>query len=215
MGWTKQEQAAIVAKRLTPGMVINLGVGMPTLVAAAVDDSDELTFHCENGLIGYRSLIEDEPIDPDIIDAACKPIQLVTGAAVVAHDVSFAIARGGRLDVTILGAHQVSANGDLANWSSGQDQIAGVGGAMDLAVGAKSVIVMTKHTDKKGNPKIVEHCTLPLTACECVDLIVSNLAVMRVTSQGLLVEELAPGVTPAQLVALTAAPLHFLKESDE
>jgi 3-oxoacid CoA-transferase B subunit len=208
-GWTKQEQAAAVARYLEPNSVINLGVGMPTLVAAAVPEEANIVFHCEDGLIGYRALEEDEPPDPDIIDAACLPIQLVTGASVVAHDVSFAIARSGRLDVTILGAHQVAANGDLANWSSGRSRIDGVGGAMDLAVGAKTVIVMIKHVDKQGRSKIVERCTLPLTAAGCVDLIVTNLAAIQVTPDGLKVIEIAPGVTPEEIAAATDAPLQF------
>lgn len=209
VGWTKEEQAQVVVQRLEPGSVINLGVGMPVLIAGAVREEQDIVLHCENGLIGYRALLDGEPVDPDIIDALCLPVRLVAGASVVAHDVSFAIARGGRLDATILGAFQVAANGDIANWTTGGGRIAGVGGAMDLAVGAKRVIAMLKHTDRHGRPKVVERCTLPLTAAGCVNLIVTNLAVISVAPDGLVVEELAPGVTREALVAATDAALAF------
>jgi 3-oxoacid CoA-transferase B subunit len=208
-GWTKAEQAEHVAKRLPVGGYVNLGIGMPGAVAAAVTDDQGIVFHCENGLIGYRSLLETEPEDPDIIDALSEPVGLITGASVVAHDVSFAIARGGRLDATVLGAFQVSQTGDLANWKTPSARIAGVGGAMDLAVGAKQVIVMMRHRDREGLPKIVEECSYPLTAVGCVSLIVTELAVIAVTPDGLVVEELVEGVTPAELQAITGAPLTF------
>ncbi|MCL1838720.1 MAG: succinyl-CoA--3-ketoacid-CoA transferase [Propionibacteriaceae bacterium] len=208
-GWNKAEQAQVVASRLAPGSVINLGVGMPVSVAAAITAEQQIVFHCENGLIGYRALEENEPVDPDIIDAAILPIQVIEGAAVVDLMTSFMVARGGRLDATILGAFQVAANGDIANWSGAVGRVAGVGGAMDLAVGAKTVIAMLKHTDREGNPKIVERCTLPLTAVGCVNLIVTDLAVIRVTDAGLVVEEMAPGLTREALIAATGATLDF------
>ncbi len=208
-GWTKAEQARQVARRLRPGSYVNLGVGMPALVAAAVSEGQGIVFHCENGLVGYRSLALGEVPDPDIIDARSDPVALIPGAAVVAHDVSFAIVRGGRLDATVLGAFQVSAQGDLANWQTPSNRVAGVGGAMDLAVGAKRVIVMMKHLDREGAPKIVQDCTYPLTAVRCVDLIVTELAVIAVTAQGLVVQELAPGISPRALTDQTAATLSF------
>jgi 3-oxoacid CoA-transferase B subunit len=208
-GWGKREQAGQVAALLRPGWVVNVGVGMPVAVPAEVDPRHGIVFHCENGLIGYRALGEGEEPDPDVIDARCEPIQLVTGAAVVAHDQSFAIARGGRLDATVLGAFQVAAGGDLANWSAGGGRVAGIGGAMDLAVGAKRVIVMMRHNDRAGNPKIVEQCTLPLTAVGCVDVIVTELAVVRVTPDGLVVAKLAPGIGSELVQARTGAPLRF------
>ncbi|MDR2567262.1 MAG: 3-oxoadipate CoA-transferase [Bifidobacteriaceae bacterium] len=208
-GWGKREQAREVAALLEPGWVVNVGVGMPVLVPSEVNPADGVVFHCENGLIGYRTLREEEQPDPDIIDARCEPIQLVAGASVVAHDISFGIARGGRLDATVLGAFQVAANGDLANWSVGGGRVAGIGGAMDLAVGARRVIVMLKHNDRSGNPKIVERCTLPLTAVGCVTAIVSELAVFDVTPNGLLAVKLAPGVDAGYVKAHTGAPLRF------
>jgi 3-oxoacid CoA-transferase B subunit len=207
MAWTTAEMAERVAELLPSGSCVNLGIGMPGAVAAAIDPARGILLHCENGLIGYRGLADDEQPDAEVVDAASAPVGLVAGAAVVAHDVSFAIARGGRLDVTVLGGFQVSAVGDLANWRSPDAEIAGVGGAMDLAVGARQVIVMMKHVDRAGRPKIVAECDYPLTARACVDLVVTDLAVLRVGDGGLRVVHLAPGVDLAQLQNVTAAPL--------
>lgn len=206
-GWTKREMAERVAQQLPTGSYVNLGVGLPVAVAAAVTPEQHVIFHCENGLIGYRALDENEQSDDDIIDALSDPVGLITGASVVAHDLSFAIARGGRLDATVLGAFQVSRAGDLANWKSPNATIAGVGGAMDLAVGAKQVIVMMKHVDRAGVSKIVERCDYPLTAVGVVRLIVTDLAVIRVEENGLLVQEIAPEITFDDLQSVTAAPL--------
>ncbi len=207
MSWSTREQAARVARLLPDGGYVNLGIGMPNAVADAVLPEQRIIFHCENGLIGYRALEGSETADPDIIDALSTPVQLIAGASVVAHDVSFAIARGGRLDVTVLGAFEVAANGDLANWKAPGARIAGVGGAMDLAVGAKQVIAMMKHVNRDGTPKIVERSGYPLTAAGVVNTIVTDLAVLSVTAEGLRVEDLAPGVTTEQLQAATGAPL--------
>lgn len=206
-GWSVPEQAARVAELLPDGGYVNLGIGMPGSVAAAVDPSRGIVFHCENGLIGYRALEDGEPADDDVTDAASVPVGLVVGAAVVAHDVSFAIARGGRLDATVLGGFQVSAAGDLSNWKSPGARIAGVGGAMDLAVGAQQVIAMMRHNDRAGAPKIVETCAYPLTARGSVDYIVTELAVIAVTPSGLAVREIAPGVSFDDLQARTGAEL--------
>lgn len=210
-GWTIREQAERVAVLLPDDGYVNLGIGMPGSVAAAVAPERGIFFHCENGLIGYRALDDGEEPDRDIIDAASAPVGLVTGAAVVAHDVSFAIARGGRLDATVLGAYQVSAQGDLANWKSPGARIAGVGGAMDLAVGAKQVIAMMRHTDRSGAPKIVQVCDYPITAPRSVDHIVTELAVIDVTPNGLAVREIASGVTFDQIQAATGTPLLSLR----
>jgi 3-oxoacid CoA-transferase B subunit len=211
-GWSVAQQAALVASRLPAGSLVNLGIGMPNSVAAAVHSDQDITFHCENGLIGYREREESEVIDPDIIDAASRPVSLISGAAVVGHDTSFAIARGGRLDVTVLGAFQVSAHGDLANWHVPGARVPAIGGAMDLATGAKSVIVMMKHLGRDGSLKIVDECDYPVTAFGCVDLIVSDLAVIRITPEALVVEEIAPGVSPEYLMAHTQPTLTFLNE---
>jgi len=204
-GWNKFEQAERVIRYLRPYSYVNLGVGMPGIVAEMLDDTRNIYFHCENGILGYRGLEKNEEIDPDIIDAATKPVGLIAGAAVVAHDLSFAIARGGRLDTAVLGAFQVSEAGDLANWKSPNALIAGVGGAMDLAVGAKQLIVMMKHLDKSGAAKIVKECTYPITARKVVDYIVTEFAVVAINSHGLTVVEMADGMTEEILATITAA----------
>jgi 3-oxoacid CoA-transferase B subunit len=204
-GWSKYEQAERVIKYLRPHSYVNLGVGMPGIIAEILDDTKNINFHCENGLVGYRGLNEGEVIDPDIIDAATKPVGLITGAAIVAHDLSFAIARGGRLDTAVLGAFQVSESGDLANWKSPNALIAGVGGAMDLAVGAKQVIVMMKHLDKNGESKIVKECTYPITARKVVDYIVTEFAVFGINPTGLVAIEIADGMTEEMLETITNA----------
>ena len=208
-GWDVGQQAGRVASMLPTGALVNLGIGMPVAVARAVRPDQQILFHCENGLIGYRDLADGEPADADVIDALSAPVGLVAGAAVVAHDVSFAIARGGRLDVTVLGAFQVSRTGDLANWKTPHAAVAGVGGAMDLAVGAKQVIVMMRHVDGDGQAKIVERCDYPLTAPTCVDVIVTDLAVIAVTPSGLVVREIADGITFADLQDRTATQLQL------
>jgi 3-oxoadipate CoA-transferase beta subunit len=208
-GWSKFEQAERIASRLAPGSYVNLGIGMPGIVASAVRPEDGIVFHCENGLIGYRQLTDDDEEDPDVIDAGSQPVAMIEGAAVVPHEVSFMIARGPHLDATVLGAYQVSMDGDLANWKTPTSDLAGVGGAMDLATGARNVIVMMRHQDREGNAKILRECTYPLTARRCVTLIVTELAVIAVTDHGLVVEEHAASITPEQLQELTDAPLDF------
>ena len=204
-GWSKYEQTQRVIKYLRPYSYVNLGVGMPGIVAEMLDDTRNIYFHCENGIIGYRGLEPGEEIDPDIIDAATKPVGLISGASIVAHDLSFAIARGGRLDTAVLGAFQVSELGDLANWKSPNALIAGVGGAMDLAVGAKQIIVMMIHLDKHSQAKIVKKCTYPLTARKVVDYIVTEFTVMAITSKGLTVMEMADDITEEILATITEA----------
>jgi 3-oxoacid CoA-transferase B subunit len=208
-GWSKQEQAQRVLKYLRPYSYVNLGVGMPGIITELSVGIGDIYFHCENGILGYRGLEAEEEVDLDIIDAATKPVGLIAGAAVVAHDLSFAIARGGRLDTAVLGAFQVSESGDLANWKSPNAQIAGVGGAMDLAVGAKQIIVMMKHLDKNGQPKIVKNCTYPLTARKVVDYIVTEFTVMSITSKGLTVIEIADGMTKKILATITEASFNL------
>ncbi|WP_049564058.1 3-oxoacid CoA-transferase subunit B [Streptomyces sp. SBT349] len=206
-GWDVAAQARQVARRLRPGSYVNLGVGMPTAVADQVDPEQRVIFHCENGLIGYRGLTDGEEGDPDVIDAGSRPVALAPGAAIVGHDMSFAIARGGRLDATVLGAYQVSADGDLASWATPEARLSGVGGAMDLALGAQRVIVMMRHRARDGSPKIVRRCSYPLTAPRCVRLVVTELAVLDVLPDGLTVTELAPDVTFEELENATDAPL--------
>lgn len=208
-GWTEAELAAIVARSLRPWSVVNLGIGLPTLVASHLPPNVPVLFHSENGIIGVGPLAKPGEEDPDVIDAGKNAATLMKGAAIVDHADSFGIIRGGHLDAAVLGAMQVSEQGDLANWKVAGETLGSVGGAMDLAVGAKRTIVMMRHVDSQGRPKILRSCTYPLTAEACVDTIYTDLAVIDVTPAGLIVRELGPGVDRDELQRLTDAPLSF------
>jgi 3-oxoadipate CoA-transferase beta subunit len=206
---TKDQLAARVAQDIFDGAVVNLGIGQPTLVANHLPEGREVILHSENGILGMGPG-GDEITDADLINASKEPISLIAGASICDHVVSFTMMRGGHLDITVLGAYQVSADGDLANWDTGTpDAIPAVGGAMDLAVGARQVWAMMEHTSKKREPKIVERCTLPLTGTRVVDRIYSDLARIDVTPQGLVVRAMVRGLDANTLQALTAAPLRF------
>lgn len=206
-GWQPDEIAAHVAADLPDGTVVNLGIGLPTLVADHLVGR-EVIVHSENGLIGVGGVAPPGQIDWDLIDAGKRPVTLIAGAAIVHQADSFALVRGGRLDVAVLGAYEVSCTGDLANWSAADGTTApAVGGAMDLAAGAKAVYAMTRHLDRKGRSKIVERCTLPLTAAAVVRRIYTDLAVLDVAEDGLVVTAVAPGVNVTRLKAVTGAPL--------
>jgi 3-oxoadipate CoA-transferase beta subunit len=182
---------------------------MPTRLARCLPAGREIILHSENGILGMGPG-GDEITDADLINASKEPISLIAGASICDHVVSFTMMRGGHLDITVLGAYQVSADGDLANWDTGTpDAIPAVGGAMDLAVGARQVWAMMEHTSKKREPKIVERCTLPLTGTRVVDRIYSDLARIDVTPQGLVVRAMVRGLDANTLQALTAAPLRF------
>ena len=206
-GWSKYEQAEKVINYLRPHSYVNLGVGMPGIVAELLDDTKGINFHCENGIVGYRGLNDQEEVDPDIIDAATNPVGLIAGAAIVAHDLSFAIARGGRLDTAVLGAFQVSESGDLANWKSPNALIAGVGGAMDLAIGAKQTWVMMDLLTKQGQSKIVPACTYPITGLACVKRIYTDLATLEITAQGLRLIDAVEGLSREELEKLVGLPI--------
>jgi len=208
-GWSADELAARVAADIPEGWYVNLGIGMPTLVSGHIPPGREVMHHSENGIVGMGPRPPAGEEDPDLIDAGKTPCTLVTGASICDHTVSFAIIRGGRLDLALLGGMQVSARGDLANWRVAGQALGSIGGAMDLAVGARRVWVMMQHTDRSGRPKVVETCTYPLTGRACVDRVYTNLAVIDVTPDGLRVVDLAPGVDVAALQAATAAPLGF------
>ncbi len=197
-----------VAKELRDGMSVNLGIGLPTLVANFLPENATIMLHAENGILGSGGINpNDDEWDTDLINAGGQPITLVPGASFFNSATSFAMVRGGHLDITVLGGLQVSAKGDLANWAL-PGKAGGIGGAMDLAAGARRVIVAMEHTTRDGEPRILEECTYPLTARECVDLVVTNLAVIEVTPAGLVLRETAPGVTVGEVVAATAAPLN-------
>jgi 3-oxoacid CoA-transferase subunit B len=207
-GLTRELIALRVARELRDGMVVNLGIGLPTLVANFLPAGADIILHAENGILGYGSIITDESdFDQDQINAGGQPVSLNSGASFFDSATSFAMIRGGHVDVTVLGGLQVSANGDLANWALPGRGGGAIGGAMDLAAGARRVIVAMEHTTRDGEPRILRECTYPLTARACVDLIVTNLAVIEVTARGLVLREVAPGVGAEEVVAATAAPL--------
>lgn len=207
IGWDVDQMAARVGRDIPDGAYVNLGIGMPTRVSAHVPAGREVVYHSENGIVGMGPRPPAGQEDPDLIDAGKTPCTLVTGASICDHTVSFAIIRGGHLDLAVLGGMQVSAAGDLANWRVAEQPLGSVGGAMDLAVGARQVWVMMQHTDRSGRPKIVDRCSYPLTGSACVNRIYTNLAVIEVEPDGLRVIELAPGVDASSLAAATEPPL--------
>jgi 3-oxoadipate CoA-transferase, beta subunit len=206
IGWSKIELATRVARDLEDGWFVNLGIGLPTLVADVIPEGREIILHSENGLLGLGPKPEPGQEDMDLVNAGKEPITLKPGGCFFSQSDSFAMIRGGHLDAAVLGAFQVSAEGDLASWKVPNDPLGRVGGAMDLTVGAKRIFLCMQHTSK-GKSKIVEECTYPLTAPRCVDRIYTDLAVIYVTDEGLVVHELAPGVTFEYLQERTVAKL--------
>ena len=205
---TRDQLAARVARDIPEGAYVNLGIGLPTLVANHLPKDREIFLQSENGLLGMGPAPKPGHEDPDLINAGKQPVTLLTGGAYFHHGDSFAMMRGGHLDICVLGAFQVSVTGDLANWHTGApDAIPAVGGAMDLAIGAKRVCVMMDHQTKSGESKIVERCTYPLTGIACVNRIYTDLAVMDVTPQGLAVLELVGGLSFEELERLSGVPL--------
>ena len=206
--WIRDEMARRVAQDIPDGAVVNLGIGLPTLVANHLPSSLELMMHSENGVIGFGPAPAQGQEDYDLINAGKQPVTLLPGGCFFHHADSFAMMRGGHLDICVLGAFQVSAKGDLANWHTGApDAIPAVGGAMDLAVGARKTYVMMEHVTKQGLPKIVPECTCPLTGVGCVSRIYTDVTVLDVTPEGLRIVEMAPGWTLKALQAITGAPL--------
>ena len=206
--FSRDQLAARVARDIPEGAYVNLGIGLPTLVANHLPRDREIFLHSENGLLGMGPAPAPGAEDPDLINAGKQPVTLLKGGAYFHHGDSFAMMRGGHLDICVLGAFQVSVSGDLANWHTGApDAIPAVGGAMDLAIGARHVYVMMDHTTKSGESKIVKRCTYPLTGIGCVDRVYTDLAVIDVTREGLEVIEIVDGLSFEELQRLTAAPL--------
>lgn len=205
---SRDQMAERVARDIPEGAYVNLGIGLPTKVANYLPPEREVFLHSENGLLGMGPAPAPGEEDEDLINAGKQPVTLLAGGAYFHHADSFAMMRGGHLDICVLGAFQVAANGDLANWHTGApDAIPAVGGAMDLAIGAKQVFVMMEHQTKTGDSKIVDACTYPLTGIQCVSRIYTDLAVLDVTPDGLRVREMAPGLTFNDLQAVTQARL--------
>lgn len=212
---SRNRLAARVAQDIPEGAYVNLGIGLPTLVANHIPADREVILHSENGLLGRWLRPGPGEEDPDLINAGKEPIKLLPGAALFHHADSFGMMRGGHLDICVLGGFQVSEQGDLANWHTGDpNAIPAVGGAMDLAIGAKRVFVIMEHAGKSGAHKVVHKCSYPLTGVRCVSRIYTDMAVMDVREQGLTVIEMAPGVTQEQLQAATGAQLRFETEAE-
>ena len=209
IGWSRTEMAQKVALDIPDGSYVNLGIGIPEMVADFVPEGRELIYQTENGLLGMGPVPEKEKGDRELVNAGKKYVTTIPGAAFFHHADSFGMIRGGHIDICVLGTMQVSKNGDIANWSTGaKDAIPAVGGAMDLVAGVKRIFVITQHVTKKGDPKIVEECTFPLTGKGVVERIYTNLAILDVKKDGLFIKEMAPNVTFNYLQELTGTKLN-------